>query len=307
MEYLLLLLGIACAAFGGELFIRGAVGIAYAARIKPAIIGVTIAAFATSSPELSIAINAGASQHSSIALGDTLGSNIVNVSFILAVALLISPISVSKSTTQRDFTLALFVPIVSAVLLLDNELSRFDGAILLTLFIGWLIAAIVEAKKDRKKTLHQENVQTLRKYVLPTLIGLVMLFAAGNFIVTSATTIAKSFGVNDFLIGATIVALGTSVPELASTIMAKIRGHNDMSLGTILGSNIFNGLLIVATAALLNPITITFQEVLPTIAFGIAVLLFSYPYRNNTITRLQGGLLLMLYFAYLGVMIWTQT
>ena len=303
-EYVALILGVVCAAIGGELFVRGAVGLAYWARVSPGIIGVTVAAFATSSPELSVSINAAMAGKPQIALGDALGSNVMNVALILAVALVISGIQSPRDTVKRDFPVALLIPMITGVLFLDGELSRFDGLLMLGMFLAWLVAAVIEARKQRSAA----GVEILgehrgRLVAFSCIAGLAFLVAAGNLIVRGARVIAISFGIDEFVIGATIVAIGTSVPELATIVIAKLRGHDEVGLGTILGSNIFNGIFIVAVAAIIHPITVAWREVAITLMFGLVAVLFTYPAHKGYIERRRGVLLLVLYVVYLGTIL----
>jgi cation:H+ antiporter len=298
-DYLALSLGIIFAGVGGEMFVRGTVGIAAWARVSPGIIATTIAAFATSSPELSVSINSAFSGVPQIALGDALGSNVVNIALILALALLISGIQSPRGNINREFPVALFIPIFTAILFYDNELSRFDGVLLLSLFFTWLVAVVLEARKQRSATVAVLGEQRRWLAVLSCAVGLIFLVAAGSLIVTGAKGIAFSFGLDEFIIGATIVALGTSTPELATTVIAKVRGHDEVSLGTILGSNIFNGTFIIGVAATIHPIRVALDDVAVTLAFGFVALILTYPSRTGLISRGQGGLLLILYSGYL--------
>lgn len=305
-DYLALLLGVACAGIGGELFVRGAVGLAHWARISPGIIGATVVAFATSSPELSVSINAALAGTPQIGLGDALGSNIVNVALILALALLISGIQSPRDSVKRDFPVALLVPVFTGVLCLDGELSRFDGLLMLSLFLAWLVAAVIEARKQRTAAVEVLGEHRGWVTVVSCVVGLAFLIAAGNLIVIGARSIAVSFGIDEFIIGATVVAVGTSVPELATTVIAKLRGHDEVGLGTILGSNIFNGLFIVAVAATIHPIAVSWREVAVTLVFGLVALIFIYPTRRGFIERRRGVLLLVLYAVYLATILQRQ-
>lgn len=298
-DYITLILGVVCAGIGGEFFVRGTVGLAHWARISPGIIGATVAAFATSSPELSVSINAAIAGDPEIALGDALGSNVVNVALILAIALVISGIQSPRDSLKRDFPVALLVPIITFILFLDGTLSRTDGLLMLSLFLAWLAAAVFEARRQRSAT--EEIVGEHRGWlaVLFCVVGLAFLIAAGNLIVAGAKAIAVAFGIDEFIIGATVVAVGTSTPELATTIMAKLRGHDEIGLGTILGSNIFNGLLIIAVAAIIHPIVVSEREVAVALAFGLIALIFTYPPRRGFIGRTRGIWLLLLYAAYI--------
>jgi len=299
-------MGVICAGIGGELFVRGAVGLAHWARISPGIIGATVAAFVTSSPELSVSVNAALAGKPQIALGDALGSNVVNVALILGLVLVISGIQSPRDSVKRDFPVALLIPIITGVLFLDGELSRLDGFLMLGMFLAWIVAAIIEARKQRSTA--EEVLGEHRGWlvILSCVVGLAFLVAAGNLIVAGARGIAIAFGIDEFIIGATIVAIGTSVPELATTIIAKLRGHDEVGLGAILGSNIFNGIFIVAVAAIIHPITVAWREVAITLVFGLVALVFTYPARTGFIERRRGVLLLVLYAAYLATILQRQ-
>lgn len=302
-EYLVLLIGVLCAGMGGELFVRGSVGLASWMRISPGIIGATVAAFATSSPELSVSINSALAGKPQIALGDALGSNVVNVALILAIALLVSPIHSPRGSLKRDFPVALMVPLATGLLFLDGELSRVDGVMLLAGFVAWLSATVVEARRERSATSAVLGLQQGWIAIVYCTVGLAFLASAGYLIVAGARGIAMAFGVDEFVVGATIVAIGTSAPELATTIMAKLRGHDEVGLGTILGSNIFNGLLIVGVAAVITPIRVDPTEVAAALVFGFLALLFAYPPKSGLISRDRGLMLLVLYAAYLAAVI----
>ena len=302
-DYLALSLGVVCAGIGGELFVRGAVGLAHWARISPGIIGATVVAFATSSPELSVSINAAIAGQPQIGLGNALGSNVVNVALILGLALLISGIKSPRDSVKRDFPVALLIPIITGALFLDGELSRFDGALMLCMFLAWLVATVIEARKQRSAAVEVIGEHRRWLVVVSCVAGLAFLVAAGNLIVAGARGMAISFGMDEFIIGATVVAVGTTVPELATTIIAKLRGHDEVGLGMILGSNIFNGLLIVAVAAMIHPIIVPWREVAIALVFGLVALVFAYPTRKGFIERRRGILLLVLYVVYLATIL----
>ncbi len=300
-DYLTLLLGIAAAGFGGEMFVRGAIGLARWARIPAGIIGATIAAFATSSPELAIAINASLDGTPQIALGDTLGANVVNVSLILGIALLISKIRVPRDIIIRDLRVAIAAPFILALLLIDGGLSRIDGLILLAIFSAWLITVIRHIRIRRS----ERAVEMLGEHrhwltIVSIAIGLGSLILAGELVVTGAKGIALTFGLDEFVIGATIVAIGTTMPELATVVISKMRGHEEIGLGTILGSNIFNNFWVVAVAAFVRPMTdLPLREVFVGLGFGALAVILTFPGRNGVIGRYRGLILLAIYLAYL--------
>jgi len=171
------------------------------------------------------------------------------------------------------------------------------------MFLAWFVAVIIEARKQRsaaEKILGEHRGWLIALFCLA---GITLLIAAGNLIVVGARGIAISFGIDEFIIGATIVAVGTSVPELATIVIAKLRRHDEVGLGTILGSNIFNGIFIVAVAAVINPIDVGWREVAITLMFGLVALVFTYPTRKGFIERRRGVLLLVLYAVYLGTIL----
>lgn len=301
--YFTIVLGIVCAGIGGELFVRGSVGLAQWMRIPAGIIGATVAAFATSSPELAVAISAGLAGDPQIALGDSLGSNVVNVALILGAALAISAIQTPRASLKRDFPVALLAPVVTAVMVLDGVLSRIDGIILLLAFVAWLSATIVEVWRQRSTAPQVLAAVSRWSTLAACLFGLLLLIVAGKFIVTGAGSIAAAYGVSQFAIGATVVAVGTSVPELATAIIAKLKGHDEVGVGTVLGSNIFNGLFIVGLVAVIHPIEVSWKTVLVALTVGLVALICSYPPSSGLIDRRRGYLLIALYCSYLAIVL----
>lgn len=303
MDFISLASGILCAAIGGELFVRGIVGIATWARISSGIIAVTFAAFATSSPELSVSITSALAGTPQIALGDALGSNVTNIGLILGIALLIAPLHASTDSVKRVFPVALAVPILLAMLARDGQLSKMDGLILLTLFSAWMIAVTLEARKQRSMT-EEISEDTAPRSVLETLTGLALLVASGKLIVSGAAGLAAHYGVEPFLIGATLVALGTSAPEFATVVIARLRGHDEIGLGTVLGSNIFNGLFIIGVASVINPIPIHWPEISLSLLLGLITCICILPCKCGEIGRQRGALLICLYAVYIVWLAW---
>ena len=296
--WIALLVGVVCAGVGGELFVRGAVGLATWARVSAGIIGATVAAFATSSPELSVAVGSSLAGEPEISLGDAVGSNVVNVALILGLALCIAGIHAPRAKVRRDFSVALLVPVVLGVLGFDGMISRVDGILLLTLFMGWLVAVTIAARRERSASGQVLGAPNLWRSVLASLVGFGFLVGSGHFIVTGARGIAVTFGIPEFIIGATLVALGTSMPELATAIVSKLRGHDEIGLGTILGSNIFNGLFIVGIAAVICPIHVATRPVTAALIIGLASTALTFPQGGGFIERRRGAMLLALYAIY---------
>lgn len=306
-NYFIFVLGLACAGVGGEFFVRGTVGIAHWLRVSPGIIGATLAAFATSSPELSVAVSSALAGKPQVALGTALGSNVVNIAFILGLALCVSGIRSSRAGVKRDFPVALLVPVVTGVLFLDGRLSRLDGLLMLGMFVAWLGAVVVEVRRQKSAAGQVLGEPGGWPALLLAAAGMALLMLAGDLIAAGARGIALSFGISEFVVGATLVALGTSVPELATTLIARLRGHDEVGLGTLLGSNIFNGLFIVGIAAVIHPMAVRWQSMAVTLAFGIVAVVFTYPSRNGVIERRRGVLLLVLYAAYLTTLLQRTT
>ena len=282
-DYMMLGAGIICAAGGAELFVRGAVGIAFWLRIAPGIVGATVAAFATSSPELAVGVSAAMNGVPQIAFGDVLGANIVNVGLVLALAVLISAMKCPRDSIRRDFSAALLTPVLTAALAFDGEISRVDGVVLMVVFFIWLTMTVVSARRQRGDVLPEANGGRGWRLIAVLLIGLVILFAAGHLIVIGATGVARTMGIGEFVIGAVIVAVGTTVPELATTIVSKLRGYEEVGLGTVLGSNVFNACFIVAVAAMIHPIAVDGKQAAIALVFGFTVLLCAFPNRRGII------------------------
>jgi cation:H+ antiporter len=302
LHYLALLGGVVCAGLGGELFVRAAVGLGRAMRVSVSIIGSTIAAFATSSPELSVAVTAALAKQPQIALGDALGSNVVNIALILGLALIISPIQSPRESVRRDFPVALAAPIVTALLMIDGTLSRIDGLVLLAGFAAWIVAVLLQARRERSIA-GAAGAPGAWRPAIQGVTGLLLLLAAGRLFVDGATGIAESYGMSQFVVGATVVAIGTSVPELATAVIAKLRGHDEVSLGMMLGSNIFNGLWIVAVAAMVFPIALDWREVGLALVSGVLVMIAAFPPRHGLLGRRRGAALIALYIAYVAAVL----
>jgi cation:H+ antiporter len=241
-----------------------------------------------------------------ISLGDVLGSNVVNVALILATALLFAPVTAPRDGIRRDFPVATLVPVILGILLLDGHLSRLDGLVLLAGFFAWLLAIIHEVRKQRSAAAQVLGETRSVRAIIEGIIGLALLIAAGKLIVYGATGIAKTYGLSEFVIGATVVAVGTSVPEFATVIISRVRGHDEVGIGTILGSNIFNGLFIVGVACMITPINVPFNAAAPALILGFAAVVLTYPPRSGIIARWRGGMLLAVYAAYLAAVFQIQ-
>jgi len=251
-----------------------------------------------------VAISSASAGNPAISFGDALGSNVVNVALILGATLVISGIQCPRASVKRDFPVALLVPIVTGILvLLDGEVSRLDGILMLAMFVAWLGVTVVEARRERSAVPQDIGAQPQWPAILATVGGLALLVAGAVLVVKGAKGIALAFGVPEFIIGATIVAVGTSVPELATAVIAKLRRHDEVGLGTILGSNIYNGLFIVGVAATIHPIVVGWRASATALVFGIVALALTFPTGQGLIERRRGVILLVLYAVYLGTIL----
>lgn len=279
---LILFLAVVLAAGGGNLFLKGVIGIATGLRLPPLLIATTLSAAATSSPELSVSVMAALAGRPGIGLGDALGSNVVNIALGLGLGLLFGALQVRFSEIRRDFVFALFVPLISLTLMLDGQLSRADGFLLLLIFALWL------SLSARQALLHRQHAPPALllpghgwRMVAYFLAGLALLLSAGRLFVIGAGGIAAALGMSNYVIGATLVAIGTSLPELTTVLLSRRRGQHDIGLGTVLGSNLFNGLVIVGTAASIHPIAVSLREVAVAMGTGLLVLLLVVPHADR--------------------------
>lgn len=299
-DLLALLAAIPLAALGGEYFFKGVLGLAFCLRLPKFLIAASLAAFATSSPELTVSIMAALGGKPEIGLGDALGGNMVNIALILGLVLLSGALPVRLCELRRDFVLALIVPILTMILAADSTLSGTDGILLLGLFLVWLALMIKQAIRHRQKTVETDadSPSNTTYALLFLIVGLACLLLAGHFFVTGANGIATALGVHGYIIGATMVALGTSLPELVTTLFARLHGHDDVGLGILLGSNLFNGLAIVGVTAVIHPIHAPFREVAVALIFSTLAVLLILP-RNDVISRQRGIGLVSVYMAYM--------
>lgn len=297
----LLLAGAVFAGLGGELFVRGAVRAATWLRVRPGLIGATVAAFATSAPELAVALTAALEGAPAIALGNALGANVVNLGLALGLSLLLGPSKLSQGGVFRDLPAAFAVPVLTAMFLLNGRLGRLEATILLSVFVAWLVISIRQERETPEAVVpfsRRERAATVALLVA----GVALLLVAGEAFVAGAVGLADRFGWDRFVVGATLVALGTTIPELATSVIAKLRGHDEIGLGTLLGSCIFNGAFIVPAAALITPPTASFGEVVIALGAGVALVIVALPIGERTLGRGRGALLLVIYAAYVAVL-----
>lgn len=298
MALVWLVVGAGLAAFGGERFVRGTVGLARLWRIPPGIVAATVAAFATSAPELTVAVVSAAGGDPSIALGDATGSNMVNLGLVLGGAVVVTAVVVRRADLQRDLPTALGALGLLALLAADGRVGRIDAAVLMACFLGWLVVTAVAARRERSAAPTALGDTSRRRVAVDAVLGIVLLVVAGRLLVVGAKGIGDWLGWDEFLAGTVLVAIATSAPELATVMAAIRRGHVEVGVGAVLGSNVFNTLFIVGTAGLIAPIPVVWRELSVALAFGIAATVAVVPELAGRLPRSRGIVLLVLYVAY---------
>lgn len=309
---LAMIIGLGLLTYSADKFIDGAAATARHAGMPPLLIGMVIIGLGTSAPELVVSILAALQGNPGIALGNAYGSNIVNIALILGLTALLCPIVVHSQVVRQELPLLLLVTVVAILQLFDGQLSVADGWVLLGLFVvlmGWLIWQGMQRRGDilaqEVQQSMQDEIMSLTRALFWVEAGLVMMIVSSRLLVWGAVVVARHFGVSDLLVGLTIVALGTSLPELASAVSAVRKGEHDLALGNVIGSNLFNTLAVVGLAVVLAPLGVE-PEVLSRDAVvmgGLTLGLFLICFRKRrggTISRKMGGALLGAYLVYAG-------
>lgn len=310
LNLLYLFSGIILLTLGGESLIRGALAAANRFKISPLLSGLVIVGFGTSAPEMVVSVNAAIDGQPDIAIGNVVGSNIGNILLILGICALITPLTVKPLILKRDATAVVAATVLFLFLAAGGMIERFDGIILILALSAYLIFAYWSERFQASPsgTLHKEEfkeisigVKSLWWIILAVGIGLLLLIIGSQLLLVGAVAIAKYYSVPEGLIGLTLVAVGTSLPELTISIIAALRKHADVAVGNILGSNIFNILGILGVSAFLQPLPIS-NRVLnfdQWVMFGTSLLLLFFLYTQTRITRLEGAFLLIMYATYL--------
>lgn len=302
LTYLLFVIGLIGLFFGGEFLVRGASSIARSYRISPMVIGLTIVGFGTSAPELLVSVQAALAGQPAIAIGNVLGSNIANILLILGISAVIAPLILPVRKLWRDLGFMLLATAVIWAMLLDGDITRLDGVLLLAGLIIFLAVAFLTGKAEPDDSLPLPPVW---RAALMTLGGLVVLVIGARLLVDSATTIARTYGISEAVIGLTIVAVGTSLPELATSVVAALRKQTEIAVGNIVGSNIFNIFGILGTTAIISPIPVDprFATVDMPLVAATAVGLTLIAVLAGGIPRLAGAALLAVYAGYIALLI----
>ena len=318
-------IGLVVLVWSADKFVDGAVGVARFCGMSTLLIGMVIVGFGTSAPEMVVSAISAMQDAPELALGNAYGSNIANIALILGVTAIISPVIVVRKALKRDLPILLAVTALSVILVSDGSIGRFDGIVLLLVFagvMGFNIWNEIRQKSKAAETVEPEfdsaEKPALGKSIMWLLVGLLLLVSSSRALVWGAVEIARALGVSDLLIGLTIVAVGTSLPELASSIAAARKGEDDLAFGNIIGSNLFNTLLVVGIAASIAPMDSfepsVFNRDMPVMAvLTVLLLLFGLPVRKKRIdagghrigriNRIEGATFLAIYVGYIGLLI----
>ena len=304
------IIGLILLVWSADKFVEGAAATARHFGMPALLIGMVIVGFGTSAPEMVVSALASSQGNPGIALGNAYGSNITNIALILGITALISPIAVHSQVLRKELPILTIITFAAAWQLWDGNLSRMDAVVLLLIFaglMGWTIWQGMQKKTDQFGTEMNEALEQqqmpIKRAVFWLITGLLLLILSSRVLVWGAVEIATSLGVSDLIIGLTIVAVGTSLPELASSVIAARKGEHDIALGNIIGSNLFNTLAVVGIAGSIAPMAVSqellYRDVMTMIVLTLSLFVFGYGFRGQgRINRIEGSILLSAYVAY---------
>lgn len=300
MMYVFLIVGFVLLIKGADWFVEGSSAAAKLLKIPPLIIGLTVVSMGTSLPEASVSISAALAGENELAVSNVVGSNIFNLMAVCGLCSLVSPLVINKETFKRDFPISIgAVALLIGLGALGMIVGRIDGIILLALFIGFLFLMVVSAKKARQEAEDEYKTMPVWKLLIFIVVGVAAIIIGGKMVVSGASDIAKSFGMSPNLIGMTIVAIGTSLPELVTSVVAARKNEVDMAVGNVVGSNIFNILFILGSAATICPVVFSMENIIDCVAIIImSILTMLLCAKTKKLSRWNGGLMLAIYIAY---------
>ena len=310
MDFVLLILGLAVLVVGGEFLVKGAVGIARNLDISPLVIGMTVVSFGTSAPELLVSLQAATEGSPEIAVGNVIGSNIANLALVLGVTVLIFPIIVERQSKVIDWPMMMIATLLFYVFLLDGTVAIWEGLVLFSMLVTFVTWLIRRSRKESKLKIegHVDKDSSILS-IGYLLLGLVGLYFGSEWFVEGAVQIAFNLGMSKSIIGVTIVAFGTSAPELVASCVAAYRKQSDLSIGTLIGSNIFNIMAVIGLTSIVHPIGLKSEETSQFLNFdmywvvGIALALLPMLYLGAKFGRLKGVLLLTSYIVYISIIV----
>lgn len=305
MEYILLVIGFVLLVKGADFFVEGSSSVAKLLRVPTVIIGLTIVAFGTSAPEMAVSISASLAGSNDIAVGNVIGSNIFNLLMVVGVCGLILPMKIDKSILYGDFLFTIAAAVVMLLLFaFDCTLSRWNGLVLLAMFAYFMFKTVKNTLASRAAggpAAEEEEIKVLSPFLSVVFIlgGLAAIVIGGNLVVDSASAIAMSFGMTETLVGLTIVAFGTSLPELVTSIVASKKGENELALGNVIGSNLFNILFVLAASCTISPMKVDRLSIFDGIFLIVSsIVTWILAKRGYEIDRKDGAIMVVLYVAY---------
>ncbi len=289
--------------WGAEWLVKGGAGIAVRLGLSSLVVGLTVVAYGTSSPELLVSLKAAWSGQPGIAVGNVVGSNIFNLAVILGLAAVIRPVRAESVAIRRDGPVMLLVTVAGLAVLWDGSVARWEGALLAVASAGYTAWIVREARRERRRDEEVFGAMPTGRALVHLGVGLALLALGSNLLVEHSVAIARALGVSDAVIGLTIIAAGTSMPELATSVVGALRGQPDIALGNVIGSNIFNLLFVLGLAAVIHPITgAEVRDVDRIFMLGTAALLWPMMRSGRTVGRREGAVLLAIYAVYLAWM-----
>ena len=319
-EVLAILIGFGALIWGADRFVDGAAGMARTLNVSPLIIGLVIVGFGTSAPEMLVAGVAGWEGNTGLAIGNSIGSNITNIALVLGVTALLYPLTVHSNLLKREFPALFLIMAFVLVLFIDGELNTIDGVALLIGMVGFICWMVYLGKKtpsdDPIEQEFEEEIPAqlpIGKAIFLIVVGLVVLLIGARAVVWGSVSIAQAFGISDLIIGLTIVAIGTSLPELATTIISAKKGEDDIAIGNIIGSNMFNLLGVLGIPAVIHPTAfdsdVLTRDIPIMIALTVALYLMAKGRngKHGEISRYEGAGLATVYFSYLGLLFYMST
>ncbi len=304
MEIVLLIISLVILYFGAEWLVGGASSLAARLKVSPLIIGLTIVSMGTSAPELVVSIKAAMAGQSALSIGNVLGSNLFNTALILGVSAFIVPLVVKRQLLKVDVPVMIIATVVFLVMFLDGELSAIESWILLAMFAAYMTYLFVTSLKNKEKQDASQGsaIRIYKHWVIDILLlglGLAGLVYGSDLLVKNAIIIAQKLGMSEAMIGLTIVAAGTSIPELATSVVAAIKRHSDIAIGNVVGSNTFNLLLILGTAGAIYPIKTPDINIIDSLfLLGVSLALLLFMKMGTRINRWQGAIFLLMYASY---------
>ena len=305
MDYLLLILGLAVLIFGGDLLVKGASGIALKLNMDPMVVGLTVVSLGTSAPELIVSIKSALNGNPDIAMGNVVGSNIANLGLVLAITAIMFPIAVNRKVLRIDWPVMVFFAALAFIFGLDNLITRFEGGVLLVTLVVYIYKLLQRGKSHLDNGDIEIDTDTekesMMKLILLLLGGMVALYLGSEWFLGGAIDIGRSFNLSESVIGVTIVAFGTSAPELAASVIAAYRKETDIALGNLLGSNIFNIGAVLGTTSIISPLVIDAKIMNIDILWmlGIAGILFPLMVFKKKLSLLSGIILFSLYCIFI--------